>query len=363
MNIVFIVNVIRQARCIRRIEDFKQNNYNTIVYGFDRENDNRKLPTFDYTIIGNIKRTMSYISRLRIMIRSIRKINNNDNNIYYLFNFDVALAFYLANLFHRKKYIYEVSDLMEFEVGNQLLTKILLYINKKLIESSIETVMTSEGFVKPFYGDKKPLNITILQNKLNKKCAELSRLNNKIFDKSNIIIGFTGAIRNEAISRFIDIVGKEFKNIQVHFYGVFSNDKVYSKKIKESIDKYDNIKYYGTFRNPDDLPLIYSNIDLVLCLYTSKGNDKYLEPNKFFEAIYFEKPIIVSRNTYIGEKVQKLGVGYTINENDEEEIKRFLKTINIDEYNIYKNNCSKIDKKQSLDDSSGLFYKLKKYNI
>ena len=74
MKIVFFVNIIRQARCIRRIEDFIKNGYDVEVYGFDREGDNRKAPTFKHNIIGNISREVSYFKRLQIMQRSIADV-------------------------------------------------------------------------------------------------------------------------------------------------------------------------------------------------------------------------------------------------------------------------------------------------
>jgi len=359
MKIVFLINILRQARCIRRVEDFIAHGYNVEVCGFDREGDNRALPSFKHKIIGHISRTTSYFKRLLMMKNAIKvELAKHDGEVvYYIFSLDVAIAFLLAGGV-RRGYMYEVSDLMELEVGNRVVSIVLTWINKFIIKHSIETVITSTGFEDFLFPNQKLNNISIVANKLNKKILDLPKPQNRIFDINNITIGFTGAIRNVAIYNFIEVVGESFPNISLKFHGIFTDDKVYSTKIQNAIAKYDNVSYHGPFKNPNDFPEIYSNIDMVLCLYTAKGNDKVLEPNKLYEAIYFEKPIIVSKNTFTGAYVEERHIGYTVNGEDKKSIKLFLESLRMHGYNERKNNCAKIPKKDLIDDTTPLFNKL-----
>lgn len=360
MKICFISNIIRQARCIRRIEDFMNNGYTVIATGFDREGDNRNLPTFQHAIIGKISRTSSYLKRLIMMKRAIKTVmaNQNDDTVYYIFSLDVAIAFML-NGGIRKKYIYEISDLMELEVGNRVVSAVLTWLNKIVVRHSIETIVTSPGFKDYLFPNQKVDNISIVANKLNKRILDLPRHRDKTFDINNITIGFTGAIRNAAIYNFIEVVGESFPNIRLRFHGIFTDDKIYSAKIQNAIAKYDNVSYHGPFRNPNDFPEIYSDIDMVLCLYTAQGNDKVLEPNKLYEAIFFEKPIIVSKNTFTGNYVEENRIGYTVNGEDVNDIKLFLSSITTDGYVERVHNCSLIPKDMLIDNTTHLFTKLK----
>ena len=359
MKIVFFVNIIRQARCIRRIEDFINRGYEVEVYGFDRAGDNRKLPNFHYTIIGKVSRTTSYFKRLMMMKQAIKKVmvNQDKDVVYYIFNLDVAIAFALNGGIN-KKYIYEISDLMELEVGNRVVSSVLTWLNKVITRHSIETIVTSPGFKDYLFPNQKVNNISIVANKLNKNIMLLPKPRVKEFIIDDLTIGFTGAIRNEAIYNFIETVGVHFPNIKLKFHGIFTDDKIYSNKIQNAIAKYKNVSYYGPFKNPDDFPEIYSNIDMVLCLYTAKGNDRVLEPNKLYEAIYFEKPIIVSKNTFTGNFVEEKNIGYTVNGENCEDIIRFLKSITKEDYMQKVHNCSQIPKKDSIDNTDNLFYKL-----
>lgn len=359
MRIVFFVNIIRQARCIRRIEDFINRGYEVEIYGFDREGDNRKLPSFEHTIIGRVSRTKSYFYRLKMMFKRIRDIikSQNENNLFYIFSLDVAIAYLLAGGL-RRKYIYEVSDLMELEVNNKILSKWLVSINRFLIKKSLITIMTSPGFAHYFFKEKIPSNICIIPNKLNRKVISLQKPRPREFNPKEITIGFTGAIRNEAIYNFIEVVGVYFPNIRLNFHGIFTDDKIYSTKIQNAIAKYNNVNYFGPFKNPDDFPEIYSNIDMVLCLYTAKGNDKILEPNKLYEAIFYEKPIIVSKDTYTGKFVEDRNIGYTVNGENHEDIIRFIRSITKEDYKDKVFNCARIAKEDSIDNTDNLFNSL-----
>ena len=356
MKVVFFVNIIRQARCIRRIEDFINHGYDVEVYGFDREGDNRKSPTFEHNILGKVSRTSSYFERLMMMKQCIKDVvaKCDKDTIFYIFSLDVAIAFML-NGGLKRKYIYEVSDLMELEVNNSILSKILISVNRHIINRSEHTIMTSPGFATFYFGKNIPDKITIVANKLNKRCLEIGQPKERCFNVDKINIGFTGAIRSKAVYNFIEVVGSQFPNISVNLHGIFTDDKIYGAKIREAVSRYDNVNYFGPFKNPDDFPEIYSNIDLVLCLYTAKGNDRILEPNKLYESIFYEKPIIVSKNTFTGDFVEEKMIGYTVDGENQDDIISLLKSITSEGYHLRTKNCAMIPKESSVDDTTELF--------
>lgn len=359
MQIVFFVNIIRQARCIRRIQDFINRGYNTKIFGFDRHGDNRSIPLFPHEIIGQIHSTSSYFQRMRMMCSAINSVlkSQDRNAVFYIFSLDVAIAYILAGGL-KYKYIYEVSDLMELEVNNKILSRVLVSINRFIIKHSIETIMTSLGFAKYYFGENIPSYIYILPNKLDRSVLSLPRPEARVFNSQNISIGFTGAIRNKSIYQFINVVGNYFPNIRLHFYGIFTDDKVYGEKIRNSIEKFDNVEYLGPFNNPQDFPEIYSHIDLVLCLYTDKGNDRVLEPNKLYEALFYEKPIIVSKSTFTGDYVDRCGIGYTVCGENPDDIISLLKSITDEDYYEKVYRCSLIPKEESVDNTDDFFIKL-----
>lgn len=362
-EIVFIVNSIKQARCIRRIEDFINNGYIVHVYGFDRDNDNRKLPAFKLNIIGEIENGGSYFKRIFYIRNKIKKHIyekfNKKETVFYLFNFDVAFSFLSVFGLNKTKYIYEVSDLTELGISNKNIRNVLVSINKRMMRDAFENVLTSEGFYKFYFNEKIVENVTLLQNKLNKKCTELPFPTKEIKESDKIKIGFTGVVRYESIYNFTKVIGSDFPDIELHFFGIISSDEPYHTKMKKLINNKKNIFYHGPFNNPDDFPDIYSKIDLVLALYTPSLDVKYAEPNKLYEAIYYEKPIIVSKDTFLGEKVEKLNVGFAINPMDFECINKFLSSLTVTSILNKSESCKLLPKDYSIDDSSDFFKKIK----
>ena len=66
---------------------------------------------------------------------------------------------------------------------------------------------------------------------------------------------------------------------------------------------------------------IYAGIDWVLSAYDADyENVRYAEPNKLYESIFFETPIIVSRGTFLAERVESLGVGLSVDASKEDEV-------------------------------------------
>lgn len=354
-KIVFIVNVLRQARCVRRIEDFISRGYDVHVYGYNRKGAQTHELSFKNTLLETVSHDMSYTARIKMMRRTIKTVIEKEgkDSVYYLFNYDVALAFLSLN--RKARYVYEISDLMELMVGNPLLKKILIAINKKMMRGALLNVFTSHGFLDFYYKQGEDRSRTlVLPNKLNKKCLKLPFPKPTKFNPDNIRFSFTGAIRSEALYHFVKTVG-EMRKHEMHLFGIYSDDKSYSEKIKCMVDKYDNVYYHGKFNNPNDFPNIYGMIDVVISLYTAKDNDKYLEPNKLYESIFYEKPIVVADNTYLGKRVKDTNVGYCLKVDNISDYKILIDSINSENYLEKQKAAASISKKDSIDDPEPLF--------
>ena len=298
------------------------------AYGFDRNGDSRALPPFEYECIGLISNEDSYLKRLFIIRDAISKVIKKEgvDSLYYIFSLDNVIA--AKSICWHLQYIYEISDLMELMISNQLLSRLLVWMDRKIVKHSILSVYTSEGFVQ-FLNPKgaQPEKTVVLPNKLNAYCRTRPLTNKRSADINHLRFGFTGAIRTETIYHLIKAIGEGGKH-EVHLYGLFTDEHNGKYSIRSLVDRYKNVFYHGPFKNPDDLPEIYSHIDIVLCYYLSSRNDLYLEPNKLYEAIYYDCPIVVADDTFVGRKVKQLNIGYTISQGDTASLKAFVASIN-----------------------------------
>jgi len=356
MKIIFILNTISHQRCIKRIEEFVENGFDVEVYGFDRYSTNPYQGNITITTIGNIHNSMNYFRRIFIIWKSLRKIiNKKGEYVYYYFNLDIASIAYFIKKNH---YMYEESDLMYTYIKNQIIRHLFKKIDKFIIEKSIETVLTSEGFLNYLYGNKLPQNISVISNRLNKKIVNIpSNLQKNHQFPHQLRIGFVGGIRYHSILNFASVFIEKYPLYEFHFWGNPSRnmrDRFYA------LQKFTNVYFHGTFINPKDLPIIYSTIDLVLSTYdVEHDNVKYAEPNKLYEAIYFETPIIVSKDTFLAQKVEKMGVGYAIDPLKNDEIIHFIGHLTVEDLNNKIASCKRIEKMDMINENPNFFLKIR----
>ncbi len=353
-KVVFITGLLSQPRCIKRVKAFLDDGFECHVYGYDRgKYDVNKYPEGVHLIkLGVLEDGTRYLRKTRRLIKDIRKCvkrYKGERVVFYAFGFIQALVLRLL----KKPYAYEISDILYAYPRFERVLPVLKYLDKKLIIKSVATTMTSGGFYN-FYGLKNN-NIFIVPNKVS---PDLSReavqpLPNK---GAGIRFGFVGAIRYETVFRFAEIIGKYYPDYSFHFYGGALR-KTTQDLLMKLQNNYDNIFNHGTFRNPSDLPSIYDELDVVVACYTVQSlNERLAEPNKLYEAIFFCKPIVVSKDIYLSERVEKLHCGYCIDATSDGEIKSLIdslsweaiNSISIHEFNLPANEF--VSNQQDLND-------------
>ena len=358
MKIVFLTSNINEPRVPNRIAEFREQGYELEVFCYcrDPERPFRREDGIEYHILGDVGRGVSsYFKRLFAEYKDVRKIINSYKKrdvVYYLIKNDMALLYYIIG--GRQPYIYEEADLRHTYFSSGFMKKLFEYLDKKIIRKSILAVFLSKGFARFHYGDNPvPENVTYIFNKLNPKIVDYPYIKERIPDTGHLKIGFVGSIRFDSVFNFAKVVCSSFPQHEMHFYGLPVAD---SKDNFEKIKSYKNCVYHGPFSNPSDLPQIYSEIDLLLSTYDTRyDNVKLAEPNKIYESIYFEIPIIVSSGTYLEERVMSMDIGYSLNAMDDEEIKRFISGLSKENMLKKTDNARKIPKEECILDNKVFF--------
>lgn len=359
-KVIFIVNAIQSQRCIKRINEFLANGYSVKVYGFKRDTVFHTKPEkFNIEILEEFPNSRNYLSRLILFFRKIKRLQKEykkQDVIYYYFGLDIAMV---GSFLSNKPYIFEESDLSHTYIKSNLIKLILEGIDRYIIRKSYRTVLTSEGFYWYHFGHSNTLkmeHVYIIPNRLNNNIINFKFDGNKTQNINNLKLAFVGGARFKSVLNFVDVFAQNFPNHEFHFYGNPTSD---ANRYYELGRRYPNIFFHGPFKNPDDLPTIYENIDLVLSTYdVFYENVRFAEPNKLYEAIYFEVPIIVSKGTYIADKVERLNVGFTIDPLNDKEIVSFIESLTIQILNEKRAACAKIDKNTLIDVNNVFFSNL-----
>lgn len=354
-SIVFVTGSLSQPRIIRRILSFYNDGYSVKVYGYERGvyTVNHFPQGIEVNVLGNMTDGVQYFKRLCQMWRDMKSVLKKEGKevIYYSFGFSQAV------FLKRKKvtYLYEISDIFYGYKRFNLIRPLLKLIDASLVKKSKCTVVTSQGFVDYLF-KTPPKNIVLLPNKLNSCFADVSRVSSIRENRTSLVFSFIGAIRYpNTVLRFARVIGQCYPNHSFHFYG----DSTMVKRFQEELSPYKNVVFFGPYRNPQDLEEIYSKVDVVVACYETESlNECIAEPNKLYEALFFNKPIIVSTNSFVGKRVKELNCGLVIDAYSEEAIKKAIDSLTPERIKEFSDNNACIDTKSLIDSPEPLFNKL-----
>ena len=361
-KIVFVLNAITITRCQKRVQEFIDAGYEVDVYGFERGGETYATPaSFTITPIGSHAVSMSYYKRLAVIVNALKKLHRKYKDekdvVFYYFFFDVAFA---ASLVSKHPYIYEESDIPYANMRPVVLRKFLASCDKRIIKGSLLTTMTSEGFINYHGLQNHRENIIVIPNRVNPALHKLP-YKHKAFEDGKLSIGFAGGFRYRSIFNFVKEVVSKFKYLSFHIFG---NIMSYEEELQDLAEKNSNLILHGIFKNPEELPSVYESLDLVLATYDADSiNAQYAEPNKMYESIFFRVPIIVSKGTFLSEKVERLGIGYSVNALDNDDVERLVQSCSKESIEEKIRNLSKIPQKEAVNDNPHLFEYLKERNI
>lgn len=352
--IFFVTNLTPRPN--RRIQEFIDAGFGCEVYCMSHSED-IVTPHYKVTYLNENKLTnMSYPKRMNLFSRQIGDVidkYDKKNTLFYFFSFNTAFVVLMKR---RLSYIYEESDMLFDRFSSSFLQNMTIKMNRHIISKSKITVFTSEGFAHFYYKSNIPKNIVFVPNKVDKRSLELPVVNKREIDFNNLKFGFVGSLRYETLRNFAYVLIKNFPSAQFDFFGRntdFSDEEILELK------NTGRIFFHGTFKNPDDLPQIYSQLDFVVATYDVSGiNPRYAEPNKLYEAIFFRTPIIVSRNSFLEHKVKELGVGFAVNALDNNDIVNQINEISPDVYKGFVSKLESIERKSVVTSNEELIHKV-----
>lgn len=345
MKIVFLQNSATQPRCHKRYRTFKQAGIDCVAYSFNRNWYNVNLPKdIQINSLGDLK-PGSYFKRLLLYIKKLRPVFKQfKDSFFYCYGQDMAFVAYLF----RKKFVYEESDIMYLEYKSAIIRYLMKKLDLLLQKKSVVTVLTSQGFVEYLY-KKKPENVFVLPNLLDSAFLSLQRPLPKEFNANIIRFAFIGLIRYERnIASFIEAMIEVNPNHEFHIWG--DGGEVQKNFVNRLCEHYQQVYYHGPFRNPLDLPQIYSQTDVNFVCYDTNGlNERIAEPNKLYESTYFNTPILVSSNTFLSSVVKRWDNGFILDCSNKDNIKIFLEELTNEELKNKSLNCNRIPKEKIID--------------
>lgn len=261
-------------------------------------------------------------------------ISNRKNiEIIHACDFDTILPAIFMKIFFHKKVIYDIFDWFvdSRELHNPFIKSCILSFEYIALKLSDRTIVCEEERKKQI--KFQPKNIWVLPNIPNFKPLNTSETEDI---GTPIKVSYVGVLtKHRGIEKVIKYAETHPDQINLEIAGFGELEEL----IKQACKKVNNIHYWGTVPYEKGIEIM-KNSDIILAIYEKTiPNHIYAAPNKYYEGLYLGKPILTTKDTYVGIKTEKYNTGFTINE-DINELKTLFSKENLrSEINRYKVNA------------------------
>lgn len=230
------------------------------------------------------------------------------------------------------KVIFEVPDLRErfiekpHGVVNRGMNSLISMTEKALCRCIDKLVVTSPKFYDLHYCKLIPKEKTVFVP----NAPDLTAFNKYRHKEGGAFtVGFIGGIRYlEQMKMLVDAAVD--LGINVVFAGAGGTSSEY-EEMQEYCRGNNNIQFTGRYDYEKDIANLYGLVDCVYSVYNADNpNVRIALPNKLYEAIYCNLPIIVAKGTYLEELTKDWSVGVSVGHTNISELKEALKRLRDD---------------------------------
>lgn len=263
---------------------------------------------------SGLKQIMPYL-KFRKCVRKYLK----DKVYTYLHchDFDGALIGISTLKYKEKKIIFDMHEFYETE-RHKKINFIIRRLVKKCQDKAFKIIHVNDKQIENMTENNKK-KLVFLPNYPEK--SELSQV--KHIEADFLRITYAGYIRHLIPMQNLIKASNELENIKCYIYGT----GMYYDNIC-SMEKNENKIFIGGKYNHNELINIYSNTDLIFCVYNkNNSNDATALPTKLFEAIICKIPIIVGKDSEMERFVNKYNIGYSVESDSLEDLKNILEYI------------------------------------
>lgn len=353
---VFILSDIPD-HCMRKRIDLATSKYDvTVIYwrrnsaALSYKNSKCKVYPINLEVGDEWFKRLPYYWKFRQAVKPILRKTRPD--IIHVSGIDMLnVACEYKNGEKQTKIIYEVEDIPHIIADNfeNPIKKFVKYyfdkIEKKQIKLVDLLIVTSERFVEIRY------NKMIQREKIlfvaNVPEEEAFKTYAKVSNHKRFTVGYIGVVRyKKQMRNLIEAAKVTDANFIIAGYEVGGNE------IEELAKRCENITWIGQFDYSHEVANLYAQCDVVYAVYDADMlNVRNALPNKLYESIYCELPIIVSKDTYLAEVVEDWGIGIAVDYRNSDDLIRAISYLknNKEMYNFFIDNCKKKQNETSID--------------
>lgn len=362
LTIAVLIGFLPNPRMYKRIKIEKEFGRIHLVC-WDRGN-NTLLPPVEDGFISHviaikaynnpIKRLIPYWQFSKRAMRILKKLMPDVIHVQGLDMLRIAMA-YRWNYNLKARIIYEVADLHHLIIDKQknpvkkLIRSYLRYSDRKLANQADLLIVTSQEHYDSYFSsfvDREKL--CCLPN-----IPDLSSFENyRKKETGPFTIGYIGSIRYKEQMRNL-ITAAELCGVNVMIAG-FEEEPI---EIETLCKDKNNVKWIGRFSFADEAASLYGQCDVMYSVYNADlSNVCTAIPNKLYESVYCEIPIIGAAKTTLSKTILDWGVGLAVNHKSIEDLVEVIHQLQDDTvYKKIENHCVLVKQKLDMEHANDSF--------
>lgn len=349
--LAFLGNINYDSRCRNLYDTLTSNGYDVEFIGFDWLTKDFKSVEGNITIHKLHKGSISILFYLKFIFHLKLHLFKSHASVFFAEDiYTLPFVVIFAKLKHAKVF-YDSRELFGYLAGlkdRKFIQGFWRFIERifiKRVDHIITTGKMDSDVLQEMYSVS---NTIVLRNlpryyKPQKKVDLRTQLG--IDEEKKIILYQGGILKGRGIKIMLDAL-KELPG----FTAVIAGGGEFENYYKELTAKYgltDRVFFVGKFEQ-NDLAKLTPSADIGVALIENISKSYYYAlPNKLFEYIMAEIPVLVSNLPQMQQIVDEFEVGMAVNPDNIDEVKIALKKLAEDEnlYNKFKTNCKTASEK------------------
>ena len=338
-NITFIRSnqIHSDSRAEKYLIFYDDNNIDYTIIGWDRNNTNAQRKNTIYYrrkvgyVVGGLKAAFNRLFWFCFVVKMLCKFKKKPEFIHAC-DLDCAFPAVLYKLFCNKN-VYILFDIFDWmsadmsEDANPFIRKSILWMESFCLKHCNKLVVCEEERRSQIPNHDK-YDIDILPNipMVQKEETILVKTDKYLFHNNKVTLSYVGWFgHGRFLNEMLDLAEEGIFNLLIAGYG---NQELVDRC--NALNDRGIIRYYGRVDYSTGLNIQY-NADVVYAMYCKVCNNHiFAAPNKYYEAMFLGKPLLTTKGIIIGNKVEKLEIGFTIDES-KEALQNLIENIDLEE--------------------------------